>query len=54
MRIMTIGTTDAVVKHLALNKRSINVVFVTDLSVWMIGGVNNDLAGVVIVKVTAD
>ncbi len=37
MRIMAIGAADALVVHLALNERTVDVDFVLDLSVGVIG-----------------
>ena len=53
MRIMTIGATNTVVVHFALNERTVNVIFIPDLAVSVIHRIHYQLSCKVIIKVTA-
>ena len=51
MRIVAVRTSNSVVVHLALNKRTVNVVFVPDLAISEIDRIRNQLGRKVIVEI---
>ena len=53
MRVMTIGTANPVVVHLALNERTVNVVFITDLTINVVDRIHYDLGCKIVIKITA-
>ena len=53
MNIMAVAALDAVVKHFRLNKRTVDVVFVSNLTIGMINGLVDGLQHKELVEVAA-
>ena len=53
MRIMTICAFDSLVKHLALNERTVNIILVPDLTVGVIDLIGDQLSRKVVIKIAA-
>ena len=53
MRIVAIAAADAVVKHLALQKRTVHIIFISNLTVRMVGRNIQQLQRIVVIKIAA-